>query len=188
MTLKPGDVVTVKHDDGNTEASNTYIIDGLLPNNDVLLMHPLSGPNVLIRVTPDKINIVAANIKDSSERALDFARKQTKYLDYNKAAEIEALALYYVVNRKLTSRQKNGLSAINGYIASIQFNQDIKQTISFVHKNKGLLDEFNFMWYSNFKNLFNGTQAITSLKQRQSIFNIAGFILSELENPTAQTK
>lgn len=186
MTLKTGDVVTVKHDDSNTEASNTYIIDTVISDNELLLSHPLSGSNVLIRVTSDKINVVAANIKDSSERALDFARKNTKYLDYNKVAEIEALALYYVVNRKLTSKQKNGLSAINGYIASINFNQDIKQTINFVHKNKGLLDEFNLMWYNNFRNLFNGTQAITSIKQRQSIFNIAGFILSELENPTAQ--
>ena len=54
--------------------------------------------------------------------------------------------------------------------------------MKFIVENQGLFDEFNAMWFNNFDGL--GKQPITSKKQRSSIFNMAGFLLAEL-NPTA---
>ena len=179
MDIKPKDLVTVQLD---TDVSNTYIVYKII-DDEAILHHPLS-PEVFIMRDLKQLNKVAPNIKDSTERALDFAFAYSKYLDYNNLADLEALGLFYVVKKKLTPQQKKILSNMCGLIASIHFDNDIKVAMKFIEENQGLFDEFNAMWFNNFDGLFNGKQPITSKKQRSSIFNMAGFLLAEL-NPTA---
>ena len=61
---------------------------------------------------------------------------------------------------------------------------NIKDAMDIIVENEGALDEFNMMWYNNFSELFKGNQQITSKKQRGSIFNMAGFVLSQLHTPS----
>lgn len=181
--IQKNSIVTVEI---NNSSSNTFIVD-TVEENSVLLTHPLAG-GVLIRVDKDKVNTTAANIKDSMERGIDYANNNRQYLDYNTAADLEALAIYFTLKRKLTPRQKQTLANICGVIASNKFNNDLREAMNFVTKNASLLDEFNSMWFNNFKGLFSGQQMVTSKKQRSAIFNIAGYVLAEMENPTANRR
>lgn len=176
-----GEVVTLRFD--NKVSSNTYVVDRD-EGDTVLLKHPLF-PACLVRAAKSDLDLVAPNIKDSTERSLDFANANQAYLDYNTLAEHEALCLYFVVRRKLTPRQKNVLSNICGAIAAIKLNDDVKAAMQLIKENEAILDEFNAMWYRNFNGLITGRQAITSPKQRSAIFNIAGFVMAELERPVA---
>ena len=180
-SIKPGDIVTKNFD--NLVSSNTYIVDTILDSKVALLVHPLF-PGVLIKEDIVTLNRVQANLKDSTERSLDFANHNRSLLDYNTVADLEALCIYFVVRRKITPRQKHVLAAICGKIALIKFNDDLKSAMAFVKINEGLLDDYNVMWYRNFKKLFSGQQLITSKKQKDAIFNITGFVLAESENPT----
>lgn len=179
--FKPGDIVTLRFE--NAVSSNAYKVDSD-QDGDVLLYHPLF-PECLLRVPKSEIDQVAPNIKDSTERSLDFVKANLRYLDYNTVADHEALCLYFVVRRKLTPRQKQLLSNICGSIATVKLNDDIKVASELIRNNVAILDDFNAMWYRNFSGLFSGTQPITSKKQRAAIFNIAGFVLAELERPVA---
>lgn len=180
--MNKGDLVTIPLEENNT-ASNTYIVHAVL-EDECILSHPLN-PDVLIAKPKAILNSVAANMKDSTERSLNFAQKKSKYLDHNTIVDIESLTLYFIVNRKLSARQKSTLSNICGNLASIHFNGDLRSAMEYVTQNSALLDDFNSMWYNNFKGLFTGKQPVTSPKQRASIFNIAGFVLAELESQTA---
>lgn len=180
-TFKPGEIVTVKFE--NIVSSNTYTVESDC-GESVLLQHPLF-PDCLLRFHKSALDSVAPNVKDSIERSLDFVNKNSKYLDYNTLADHEALSMYFVIRRKLTPRQKNILSNICGLIASIKMNNDVKAAMELVVANAAVLDEFNAMWYRNFSGLFSGKQPITSKKQRAAIFNIAGFVMAELERPVA---
>lgn len=183
MTLQKGNIVTVALDNS---PSNTFIVD-TIEDESVLLSHPLAT-GVLIRVSKSLINNSAANIKDSIERGIDYANNNKNYLDYNTIGDLESVGIYFALKRKLTPRQKYTLANICGIIASVKFNNDLREAMDFVIKNQSLLDEFNKMWFNNFKGLFLGHKQITSKKQRGAIFNIAGYVLAELENPTTQTR
>ena len=180
-TFNPGDIVTVKFD--NAVSSNTYMVESDC-GDSVLLFHPLF-PHCLLRHKKSSIDTVSPNVKDSIERSLDFVNKNANYLDYNTLADHEALCMYFVVRRKLTPRQKSTLSNICGTIASIKLNNDVKSAMDIVTANSAVLDDFNAMWFRNFSGLFSGKQPITSKKQRAAIFNMAGFVMAELERPVA---
>lgn len=178
MNFEKNSIVTV---DLGSSASNTFIVD-TIEDNTVLLSHPLSK-GLLLRVSKGIVNKSPANIKDSSERCIDYANYNRNLLDYNTSEDLDSVGMYFAVKRKLTPRQKQTLANICGIIASVKFNNDIKEAMNFVTKNSSILDEFNSMWFNNFKALFTGTRQITSKKQRSAIFNIAGYVLAELENP-----
>ena len=179
MTLNKNEIVTL---DLKTQSSNTYSVDSD-EGETVLLTHPLSG-GMLLRVNKNELNLVSANLKDSTERCLDYANSNRRLLDYNTNSDLDALGVYFFMKRKLTPRQKHMLANICGILAQIKFNNDLKPAMEFVVKNSSLLDEFNLMWYNNFKALFQGRQPVTSKKQRGAIFNIAGYVLAELETPS----
>lgn len=183
MDLQKNNVITV---DLNTQSSNTFIID-TVEENHVLATHPMAK-DILIRIKKDLVNRVQPNIKDSTERGIDFANLNKRYLDYNSSSDLEALAIYFALKRRLTPKQKQILASICGTIASAKFNDDVRLAMQFVTKNQTMLDDFNRMWYNNFKGLFTGQQIITSKKQTDAIFNIAGFVLAEVENPTANPR
>ena len=169
----------------NTYASNTFVVD-TDEGTTLLLTHPLC-PNILIRAWKADVNVVNANIKDSTERCIDYVLANKSFLDYHTGEDVQSLGLIFALKRKLTPKQKQLLANISGQIAAIKFNNDLKEAMNFITKNSLMLDDFNSMWFNNFKGLFTGRQAITSLKQRGAIFNIAGYLLAELENPTAST-
>tara|TARA_R110000868_G_C10973188_1_gene771529 strand:+ start:65376 stop:65933 length:558 start_codon:yes stop_codon:yes gene_type:complete len=178
--INAGDLVTY---DVTKNASNTFEVDAVADYGEVAyLKHPLNDQCVVKAYVCD-LNLVSAVLKDDTERCLDFANSNKSLLDYNNTGDLEAFCLYYVYKRHLTSKQKSALSNICGLIASIEFDNDIKIAMNFIVKNEGLLDDFNRMWYNNFKGLFTGEQAFTSKKQRASIFNIAGFVAAQLETP-----
>lgn len=181
MNLQKGSTVTR---DLNNIASNTFSVD-TDEGSSVLLTHPLAC-GLLFRVDKQTINTVSANLKDSTERCLDYANINKSYLDLNTKEDIEFLGIAFFLKRKFTSRQKKMLSDICGSIASIKFNDNLKQAMDIVSKNTYLLDDFNLMWYTNFKGVFTGQQRIVSKKQRDVIFNMAGYVLAELETPSTR--
>lgn len=178
--LKIGDIVTIPF--GRLKSSNTFIV-GDLQEDRALLYHPLY-PDIYIRESIGVLNTISAYLKDSTERSLDYVKRNSQALDHNALADLESLCMYFVVKRKLTPKQKRNLSQMCGRLASITFNDDLQEAMNFIKQHEGVLDDFNAMWYRNFKGLFTGNQLITSNKQRESIFNIAGFTLAELEKPT----
>lgn len=181
MNLQKNDIVTR---DLRNQASNAFYIDSV-ESETVLLTHPLAS-GVLIRVPKNELNTVNANLKDSTERCIDFAHANKSFLDYNTIQDLECIGIFFFMKRLLTPRQKQVLANVCGIIASIKFNNDLKEAINFVSKNSSVLDEFNLMWYNNFRGLFTGKQPITSKKQRGAIFNIAGYVLAELEIPSTR--
>lgn len=183
MTIEKNTIVTVNL--GNS-SSNTFIVDTVEPDH-VLVTHPLS-PNVLLRVHKNKVNTTSANVKDSSERCIDYSNANKSYLDFNTREDLEGLALYFAMKRTLTPRQKQVLARITGVIAAAKFRDNVRDAMNFITKNSSILDDFNTMWFNNFQGLFNGSQQITSEKQRDVIFNMAGYVLAEMENPTARTR
>lgn len=161
--------------------SNTFIVDKVL-EDEILVSHPLvSECKRLLKIS--EVNLEAAILKDDTEKCLDFMSKHKEILDFTSKADLEALCLYFVYKRQLTPKQKNLLSNMCGLVASIHFQNGVREAMDYISKNVGVLDDFNMMWYSNFKGIFEGRQQITSKKQRASIFNIAGFVLAQLEVP-----
>lgn len=179
MNLQKNSIVTY---DFKTSASNTCELDSV-EEHTVLLTHPLAR-GILLRVSKDQINTVSANGKDSIERSLDFANANSFMLDHSTKLDLYSLGIFFFISRKFTSRQKHTLANICGILAMAKFNDDLKSAMSCISKNLGILDEFNLMWFNNFKGLFSGKQPVTSNKQRSAIFNIAGYVLAELETPS----
>lgn len=177
-----GSIVTV--DLENKNASNTFIVKSLLNDEEVLLEHPLC-PDIYFIYNKDRINISSPRIKDSTEKCLDFANDNSANLGFNMRSDLESLCMYFVTKRQLTPKQKSTLSQICGTLATIHFNDNLNDAMSYITKNNAVLDDFNRMWYDNFKGLFMKKQHITSKKQRAAIFNMAGFVLAELTNPKA---
>jgi hypothetical protein len=183
MNFDKNTVVVV---DLKSSASNTFIVDSD-EGETILVTHPLS-PNILVRVSKDDVNKVVANLKDSTERCIDYANFNKTHLDYNIKVDLECLGIYFGVKRKLTPRQKQLLANICGILANIKLNNDVKQGMALVSENESLLDEFNLMWFNKYKSIFSGKQSITSQKQRSCILNMAGFVMAQLENPTTNTR
>lgn len=177
--MKKGDVVTVTLEENN-QAANTYHVYADL-GDEVILSHPIHS-SCLIAKKKDELNKVQPTLKDSNQRALEFALSRDTNLDHNARGELEALRVCFVLNRSLTNQQKKALSNLNGYLASIYFHNDISLAIRCVKENSAILDDFNTMWFNNFREVFAGRRQITSPKQRETIFNIAGFVLAELES------
>lgn len=175
--MKPGDIVTVELEETN-KASNTYLVEAI-DGDKAFLTHPLS-PKVFISKKKSELNRVAANLKDSTERAIEFSMKNSNYLDYNTKSYVDALAMVFVVSRKLSNKQKKDLSDICGCIASIKLDHDIDIAIRYINENRGVMDSFNQMWYSNFRQIFEGKRSITRPNQRKAIFNMAGHVMAEL--------
>ena len=175
--MKPGDIVTVELEENN-KASNTYKIEAIV-GEDAFLFHPLN-PRLFVKKPIRELNKVAANLKDSTERAIEFAVQKADYLDYNTKAYLESIIMAFVTNRKLSNNQKKDLSDICGFIASISFDNDVDLAMRYINDNQGVMDSFNQMWYSNFRLIFQGKRSITRPNQRKAIFNMAGHVMAEL--------
>jgi hypothetical protein len=180
MTFEPKTIVTLQL---HSDASNTFIVD-TVEEETLLLSHPLTD-GILIRVPKSRVNNVAANIKNSTERSIDFANQHRKYIPQPNLHDLDSIGLYFAIYRKLSPLQKKTISNMCGLIARESLQNNIEDAKRLILKNSSMLDEFNTMWFNNFLNLLTGKLAITSEKQRMSIFNMAGFILAEMENPVS---
>jgi hypothetical protein len=178
--IKVGDIATINF---KNKSSNTFYVHRLF-DKVVQLTHPLFE-GVIIEKKINEINSVTSNLKCSTEKQLNFALNNSDTLGFNPKNDLDALCLCFVVTRNLTPKQKGILSNLCGNIASIKLSNDINEAMELVKQNEAILDDFNRMWYNNFNGLFTGKQIITSKKQRSAIFNIAGFVLAELETPVA---
>lgn len=177
---KIGELVTL---DQRSKASNTYVYAGKLSNEQVLLTHPLSKDTCLL-VPEGSINVCSPNIKDTTERCLDYVNRSRKSLDHNMKLDLECLSIYFGLKRQLSPNMKKVLANLSGVVAAAYFQNDVHAAMSYITQNKACLDDFNLMWFNNFRGLFNGSQPITSDKQTSAIYNMAGFVLSELATPS----
>lgn len=165
----------------NPNASNTYIVDRNEGDGNVLLSHPLSGV-CLMRVPEDMLNRESPRVKDSTERSLDFCNNNPECIKPQDRVNLKSLKMTFFFERELSDKQKKVLSDVCGRIASFRLRGDLNEAMSLIVRNEGLLDEFNLRWYRNFHKIFEGNQEITSQKQTDSIFNMAGFVMAELGN------
>jgi len=182
--IEKGMTVTLKME-GN-QASNTFLVYEVL-GNFCLLYHPIC-PDVYIIKEISELNKTVATLKDSNERGLDYIIRNEDKLHYNARKDLQALRLSFAIHRELTSKQKSIMSSLCGIIAAIYFNNDMDKASEYVIKNKGMLDDFNRMWYYRLKELMTGDKYVTGNKQRVSIFNIAGFVLAESDSPSTRGK
>lgn len=175
--MKTGDLVTLKLD---SDASNTYVVVHYLVGKDEYLLEHPTIPGVCISKPREQLNTVQAQLKNSTEKCLDYVKENRDYLGYNDKIQLEELFLYHVVNKKFSPRQKQELATLCGIVANIYCNHDINIAIRIVKENEGLLDDFNFLWYSNLRGFFEGKERAVSKSQKNSIFNITGFVLAQL--------
>lgn len=175
--LKEGEVVTLPQADETV--SNTYVLYKVLEDDSAILTHPLT-PDVYTMCNKFDLNTEPPRLRCSTDRGVSFIFNNREVLDYNSKLDLEAICTAFVIRRKLTPKQKKILADLSGKVAQVQFNSDVKRTMKYITENKVLLDDFNLMWYNNFSKLFLGKQQISSQKQANAIFNMAGFILGEL--------
>lgn len=175
--IKQGDLVTVQLSENST-ASNVYSVHRKL-DGECVLSHPLYPQCLIIR--PDtELNLVAASLKNSTEKCLEFVMKNRTFLDHNSVCDVLAMAAYFVINRKLSSRQLKVLAGYCGKIASIILDNNLGSATKKVADNAALLDEYNLVWFNNLRDIYSGKKT-PSPNQRESVFNQAGFILAQLE-------
>jgi hypothetical protein len=176
--IKQGDLVTVALE-SNTDASNTYAVARKL-DGESLLSHPLF-PEIFIVKKDAELNLVGANLKNDEERCLAYALKYRKYLDYETVAELESLCMYFIVYHQLSNAQKKSLANMCGTVAALYSNNDLDKAIETVNENQALLNNFNRWWYQNLEAIFTKSKTQISRRARASVFNIAGFVLAQLE-------
>lgn len=175
----------------NTEGTITYVIDHEFNAPDgkrlAFLNHPNLAPNAYIKIEADSFEAlqgqqVQTQGKSDTHKQLDFLRKFQEYLSYEETLRLESLCEAFVINRCLSKEQKKLLSDLCGKVAQIHLNDDINLAIRKINENAALLDNFNMNWYYNLKSYFSGKKKIDSRGKRLTIFNMAGFILAQLEN------
>lgn len=177
------------------EGTLTYFINKLEVYEDgqvrALLEHPLAK-KILIPFTAKSENELLLSQtqtqgKSNMQRWVEFVvRNSEKVLDARARQNAEGLALLFVVNRNLTNLQKGQLAKLSGEISSIQCNNDVNLCIRLVKENIVLLDYYNRLHFDLIieqleKPGKDGKPRFPSEGQRNTLFNIAGFVLSQVE-------
>jgi hypothetical protein len=171
-------IVTFKTKTSQT-SSNVYYQEEK-HEDEVFLSHPLA-PGLFKKANLTELNLFPPVQKDDLELTLSYAFQNTLLLDFNNKAKVESLCFFYFVKKYLSSVQKQELSCVLGFIASIKLDNSIEEASKLILNNLTLLDEFNLMWYNKLELLINGKKPILSFKQRNSIFNMAGWVLSQIQ-------
>lgn len=177
MEIKQGDLVTVQLEEHNS-SSNVYVVARKF-EGESLLNHPLF-PACYILKKDTELNLVSATLKNPTEKCLEFVMKNKELLFPDLVAEVKALAAYFIIQRKLSNSQLKSLAFFCGRVASAKLDNNVVLAMKTVTTNVGLLDEYNTVWFNNFKNIYEGKK-IPSPNERSSIFNQAGFVLAQLE-------
>lgn len=158
----------------------------------ILLSHPLC-PNVLIPFKASSANeLEAAQTQTQGKSDLQkwvehVVKKSKDYLDVWTRQNAESLALLLVVNRRLTNAQKNQLAKISGKIATYFYNHDLSLAIRATKENIALLDGYNRTLFETIVTQLSrvgkdGKGIQPSDGQRNTLFNIAGIALSQIES------
>lgn len=174
-TITIGQIVTY---DFGTPNSNTFYVYAVLEDRAVLF-HPLK--NDLFKIVPvNQLNNVPPQLKSNLDKMFDLVSRNENMLDYEDSTIFEMLSSYYIQNRKLSNRQKKSLSDLTGKVASSSLDQDVNKAKAIINAEVGLLDSFNLLWYNNLKDTILNKESRLSEKQKSAIFNMAGFVLSQM--------
>lgn len=177
--IKVGDLVTLTLGEYNT-VSNTYRVERKL-ETECILSHPLA-PECFIIKKDDDLNSELATLKDPIEKCLYYAKKHRDYLNHVTKADLDSLCIYFVLKKVFSSKQRSELAAICGKIACIILGDNLSLAISKIKGNEALLDDYSQILYNNYKNLLENKTKIKAVSEKHAIFNIAGFILAQLDN------
>lgn len=176
--IKAGDLVTV--DLGNySNSANTYKVVTKIRGKKYVLAHPLA-PECYIIKSADELNQVGASLKNTTEKCLEFCQKSKDYLGFKKQATLDALRFYYVIKKDLAANQKDELSIMCGFLATIYLKNDITIASKLVIDNEGLLDDYNTIWYRKLRPCFSDISKIDTQFKKLFIFKIAGFVMAQL--------
>lgn len=176
--MKTGDIVTLEGK--NLYYSNTYLVSEILGNGEVLLSHP-AAPGCYIKAGIDALDKTPPLPKRPIEKCLDYAIKNKALLNYDLASEIDALCYYFLVHRNFSRRQKKHITRLCGQIASVKCD-DLLVAIKTVTAYKALLDPYNAELYAKLEPVFSGKKFPPTNEQKFSVFNLAGFVMAQLEN------
>lgn len=177
------------------EGTITYLVQGIQTESDgsvlCLLSHPLC-PTVLMPLraaTREDLESLQTQTQGKSnlQRWIEYTVKRAnENLDVWVRQNSDSLALLFVVNRRLTKSQKGQLSSISGKIATYYFHNDLKLARRYVRENYVLLDDYNKVYFDRITEQLDrigrdGKPISPSEGQRETLFNIAGFALSQGE-------
>ncbi len=177
--IQKGEIVTVQLDEFST-FSNTYIVAGMA-DDKVLLCHPIM-PDLFILREEAELNTVQPRLKNELEKHLEFVMKHRNLLDYVGQSEIESIVAHFIRTKQLTKKHRNNISSLGGEISKIYFNTELSFARKIITENVPLLDEYNKAWFMNsvFNKVLRGNRPANP-NQTDIIFNMAGFVLSQLE-------
>lgn len=176
--IKVGDLVTLQVGEFST-VSNTYKVERKL-EAESLLSHPLA-PGFLILKKDDELNSALGILQNDLEKCLSFAKKHDEYLGYSLKSDLDALCMYFVIKKNITSKQRNELSNMCGKVASVILNNNMQLALMKIRENKILLDDFNIALFNAYKEVIEDPLKIKDKSARYTIFNISGFILAQLQ-------
>jgi len=177
--LKTGDLVTLTFN-SHISSSNTYKIERKVKGESIL-SHPLA-PECLILRKDEELNQAFPTLQNPIEKCLIYAKSNKQYLGYNISADLEAMCYFFVIKKDLTTKQKNELYNMCGKIAATILSNSTQAAVSYIKNNKVLLDDFNLILMNNYKTIIENPNEIKSKNERFTIFNMAGFILAQLES------
>lgn len=177
--MKIGDIVTVDTPD-NISFSNTFIVQGFLKSEKVLLSHPIAPEVYTVRPKED-LDKAAPIPKNSQERQLSMLHKFSKLLGQDDLSLVDCLTYYAVIRRNLSKKQLSILSQLCGKVAQVYCNHDLSIAMRMIKENKVILDEYNLGWYYKFKEHFEDGVVVTLKNRRNAIFNICGYVMAQLE-------
>lgn len=156
----------------------TYILDSF-EGKSALLRHAFIE-GLLLRVPLDSIMPFQIYSSRPVDRSLKFLNDNKSLLNYVDNCELEAINCVFFLKNIISTAQLQKIAQMQGKLASIHFSGDINKAIDLVNVNEKILDSFNQRWYSHYSRFFSKQQIPLMDNQRNAIFNIAGFVLSEL--------
>jgi hypothetical protein len=156
----------------------------------ILLLHPLAKKILIPVIAASENDMLLTQTqtqgKSNLQKWIEYVIKNGNILSFSSREDAESLAMIFVVNRRLTRRQKSKLSSLTGEISINYFNGDLNIAIRTINENEVLLDEWNRSWFEKFldktkqKNKYGRPKPL-SPQEREGLFRIAGFVLSQLE-------
>lgn len=177
--MKPGSIVTVDYGPYN-QYSNTFQVFSDSGEDVIYLNHPLA-PQCITTRTLAEINIVSPKTQAPIERCLFYLKKHEGLLGSQVSGEMLGIYYYFILNRDLTKTQKSTISRFCGKVAELKFSSNVEQAVVVINQHAALLDEYNLMWFNKFSKLFKNPTLINTKSRRSAVFNMAGFVLAQLE-------
>jgi hypothetical protein len=185
MSFKKGDLVTLELKGQHQEYSNVYRVVDLLEDK-CILNHPLY-PNCYLIKDQKELNNTTARLKSPLEKCMEFCSDNISLLNYNDVPALQAIIVYFLLNKRLTVYQAKSISHFCGSVAKAKLNNSFKWALETVNNNKGVLDEFNTIWYEKYKDIYLMKKTARP-NEAQSIFNQSGFVLAQLQTTSVNQK